>query len=138
MAVIVAALVLAGLLLGSFVNAMVWRVHERETVGPGLWRAMNGRSMCSHCRHPLAARDLVPVLSWLALRGRCRHCGRPIDDGVLVEAALPVLFVLSYLLWPLPPSGFGLASLLGWLLLCSAATWLLAYLVRYGVREIRR
>lgn len=131
MAVIVAALVVMGLLLGSFVNAMVWRIHERHTVGPGLWRAMNGRSMCPRCRHPLAARDLVPVLSWLAVRGRCRYCRAPIEDSVLVEATLPALFVLSYLLWPLPAAGFGLAGLIGWLLLCSTATGLVAYRVRW-------
>ncbi len=91
-----------GVIFGSFVNALVWRLHEREELRAQLtelssrkrfsvkrlnalssrlqalsvWR---GRSMCPHCDHELAAKDLVPVLSWLSLRGRCRYCGKPIS-----------------------------------------------------------
>ena len=60
-------LVVAGLCMGSFVNALVWRLHK------GKLPIAKGRSMCPHCRHELAAMDLVPVLSWLALKGRCRY-----------------------------------------------------------------
>lgn len=99
-----------GLLLGSFVNALVWRLHEQETEAVKKSSAkknssrdlsiVHGRSMCSRCGHALAPKDLVPVLSWLLLRGRCRYCHKPISDTPLPELILPVLLVLSYAAWP--------------------------------------
>lgn len=63
---------LFGLLFGSFSNVLRWRLPRRESIAyPG--------SHCPACKHPLTALDLVPVLSWLALRGRCRHCRTPIS-----------------------------------------------------------
>lgn len=76
-----------------------------------------GRSMCSECRHPLAPGDLVPLFSWLWLRGRCRYCRQPIKDPPLVEAVLPLLFVVSYLAWPMSLDAWGY----GWL---AFALWL--------------
>ena len=78
---------------------------------------LKGRSMCPHCKHELAAKDLVPVLSWLYLRGKCRYCGKPIDDTPLVEAATAALFAISYLGWPGP-----LDTGLQWLIF---AVWLI-------------
>ena len=52
-----------------------------------------GRSRCDHCGHVLAARDLVPVASYLLCRGRCRYCGERISARCLVsELAGAVLF----------------------------------------------
>jgi prepilin signal peptidase PulO-like enzyme (type II secretory pathway) len=102
----IVALVLLGLCFGSFVNALVWRVHELETkrkltkAQKSLLSPFTGRSMCVHCRHELAWYDLLPVVSWLSLRGRCRYCGKKIDDNPLVEALTAGLFVGSYLVWP--------------------------------------
>ena len=60
-----------GLLIGSFLNVVVARVPEgRSVVSPG--------SACPHCGTPIAARDNIPVLSWLLLRGRSRCCDTPI------------------------------------------------------------
>lgn len=94
-----------GLAFGSFVNALVWRVHEQDkgqrTKGKKDLSILNGRSMCPHCHHMLAWYDLVPVLSWIMLKGRCRYCSKPISwQYPLVELAGAVIFVLSYLLWP--------------------------------------
>ncbi len=61
-----------GLVLGSFCNAWAWRIAHGESI-------VRGRSHCALCGHTLAARDLVPLISWLALRGRCRYCGAPIS-----------------------------------------------------------
>lgn len=114
---IIVALVLLGLCLGSFVNALVWRLHEREVMSNELrvkskrpphsplttrslsiWR---GRSMCPDCHHELAAKDLVPVMSWLWLKGKCRYCQRPISwQYPLVELATAGLFIVSYAFWP--------------------------------------
>lgn len=105
-------------------NALVWRVHERAAekakkrpdrhylVRLSMAR---GRSMCPHCHHELAARDLIPVLSWLSLRGKCRYCHKAIPDSPAVELSLPVLFIVSYIFWPVALSGSQLAVFVLWL-----------------------
>ncbi|HXR50451.1 MAG TPA: prepilin peptidase [Verrucomicrobiae bacterium] len=107
---IAAVLVVLGLVFGSFVNALVWRIHEQaaETKKKNPNKKYltqlsikKGRSLCPHCKHELAAKDLVPLLSWLSLRGKCRYCGKPISAQYpLVEAVTAVLFVGSYRYWP--------------------------------------
>ena len=58
--------------------------------------------MCPHCEHELAAKDLIPVLSWLSLGGKCRYCKAPISAQYPVVELLTLgLFVLSYIVWPL-------------------------------------
>lgn len=57
-----------GLVLGSAVTAVSYRLPRNIS-----W--VRGRSACPGCGHPLEVRDLVPLLSWLVARGRCRHCG---------------------------------------------------------------
>lgn len=85
---------LLGLIFGSFINALVWRTKTKKSI-------MRGRSMCVHCRHELAGADLIPVFSWLFLRGRCRYCQKSISiQYPVVELASGGLFVLSYLAWP--------------------------------------
>jgi prepilin signal peptidase PulO-like enzyme (type II secretory pathway) len=100
------ALVVLGLIFGSFINALIWRVHEQEA-GEGRREKgknlsiLNGRSQCPHCGHELAAKDLVPVLSWLFLKGKCRYCGQPVSlQYPVVEAATAAWFLLSYFFWP--------------------------------------
>jgi prepilin signal peptidase PulO-like enzyme (type II secretory pathway) len=122
---IVVILGLFGLVFGSFVNALVWRLHEQEILREKKktptkaqlekFSMMHGRSMCSNCHHELAAKDLVPVLSWLYLRGKCRYCHKPIQDPPLIEVATGALFALSYAAWPLPLHGVGLFELIVWL-----------------------
>ena len=79
--------------MGSFVNALVWRLHQKRN-----W--ITDRSVCTHCGHQLAVRDLVPVFSWLVLKGRCRYCSKKIEDNPLVEIFTALLFVFSYIYWP--------------------------------------
>jgi prepilin signal peptidase PulO-like enzyme (type II secretory pathway) len=105
---IVLALVGFGLIFGSFINALVWRLHAGRN-----W--VSERSECLQCHHQLAPKDLIPVLSWLYLRGKCRYCKKPIPDSPIVELALPLLFVASYLLWPTALSGQGLFDFAFWL-----------------------
>ncbi len=59
---------LLGLVMGSAVTALAWRLPRGES-----W--VHGRSRCPKCGHVLGVADLVPVLSWAWNRGRCRHCG---------------------------------------------------------------
>lgn len=96
-----------GLILGSFINAFVWRFHEGKD-----W--VRGRSECTHCHHQLATKDLIPVLSWVWLRGKCRYCKAKIDDNPLPELALPLLYVLSYIYWPFVLEGWGLTVFVMW------------------------
>jgi len=103
-------LVLIGLCFGSFVNALVWRVYEQEKENSkkkpdkkylAKLSITKGRSICPHCKHELAVRDLIPVLSWLSLKGKCRYCGKPISAQYpIVELGMVVLLVGSYLWWP--------------------------------------
>lgn len=111
---IIFGLVLLGLCAGSFVSAFVWRLHEQATNKKLSKKQrkdlsiVSGRSMCSHCKHTLAWPDLVPVLSWLALQGKCRYCRQKIEDTPLPEILLAGLFVGSYLAWPY---GFDIAGI---------------------------
>lgn len=80
---------LIGLLIGSFLNVVIWRVPRDESV-------VRPASHCPSCDHPVRTRDNIPVLSWLLLRGRCRDCGEPISIRYpLVEAATGALFGLT-------------------------------------------
>lgn len=106
---IVLLLILVGLILGSFVNALVWRLHEGRD-----W--VNDRSECIHCHHKLGPLDLVPLFSWLYLRGKCRYCKAKIDDSPLVELALPLLFVASYCFWPVALEGVATFEFVVWLI----------------------
>ena len=75
-----------GLAIGSFLNVVIWRVPRKESV-------VRPASHCPSCETPIGPRDNIPVLSWLLLRGRCRHCGNPIAVRYpLVEASCGVLF----------------------------------------------
>jgi prepilin signal peptidase PulO-like enzyme (type II secretory pathway) len=101
-------LAILGLCLGSFVNALVWRLHEqskesREQRAENKQKlsVLKGRSMCPHCGHILAAKDLIPVLSWIGLKGKCRYCAKPISwQYPVVELLTAALFVFSYTYWP--------------------------------------
>ena len=123
---IIVLLAVLGLVFGSFVNAFVWRLHEQEVLRgkkkqPSKKQLkklsiLKGRSMCPHCKHELRASDLVPLFSWLSLRGKCRYCHKPISAQYpVVEATTAVLFALSYVWWPLSLHGVGLVQLIFWL-----------------------
>jgi len=78
-----------GLLIGSFLNVVVWRVPRGESIA-------RPPSACPRCHHEIRSRDNIPVLSWLLLRGRCRDCSEPIAVRYpLVEAGTAVLFGLA-------------------------------------------
>ncbi len=86
---------IVGAAMGSFVGALTWRMHRHMNF-------VNARSQCEHCHHTLSALDLVPIISWLALRGRCRYCHKKIGATTLVlEIVTAAIFVLSFVYWPL-------------------------------------
>ena len=91
---------LLGLLIGSFLNVVIWRVPRGESVA-------SPPSHCPGCERPIRPRDNVPVLSWLLLRGRCRDCRTAISARYpAVELGTAVVFgVLAWHFgfdWALP------------------------------------
>jgi prepilin signal peptidase PulO-like enzyme (type II secretory pathway) len=105
--ILLTALVLLGLCMGSFVEALTWRLHEqaaRQEQGkkPDPKLSMSkGRSMCPNCHHVLGFWDLLPVISWLSLKGRCRYCHKPYGwHSPVIELTTAGLFLLSYFYWP--------------------------------------
>jgi leader peptidase (prepilin peptidase)/N-methyltransferase len=85
---------IAGLLVGSFLNVVIARVPEGESV-------VSPRSRCPRCGTEISSRDNIPVVSWLLLRARCRHCGEPIS------ARYPVVELGHALLWLVMLWNFG-------------------------------
>lgn len=132
-----------GLCFGSFVSALVWRldkqakgyktkakdqkpINHRNTYS--IW---TGRSMCSDCGHKLSVADLIPLFSWLFLKGRCRYCRKKIKDSPLVEIITAILFVGSYILWPYGFDNEGLFLFIVWLPTLVLLTALFVYDLRH-------
>jgi len=91
---------LLGLAAGSFVNVVAYRVPQRASL-------LRPPSHCPQCEHAILRRDLVPVLSWALLRGRCRNCGGRISIRYpLVELGTALLFIATVLVlgavWVIP------------------------------------
>lgn len=93
-AYIITVLAVFGLAIGSFANAAIWRLKNKRDI-------VHERSECVHCHHTLAWYDLIPIFSWVSLRGKCRYCSKPISwQYPAVELTVALYFVVSYLLWP--------------------------------------
>lgn len=108
-----------GAILASFVAVVAERLHTEQS-----W--IQGRSACNSCNRELSAKDLVPVLSWVCMAGRCRVCKSRVPAAYAIgEVTLGTLFVLAY-------SKLGLSfSLLAFL----AALTVLAFIVIYDLRH---
>ena len=86
MIIAIAFAALGGLIIGSFLNVVIYRLPRDESL-------THPRSRCPSCATQLRAIDNIPVVSWLALRGRCHHCGAPISARYpLVELSTAVLY----------------------------------------------
>ena len=125
-------LFLFGLVFGSFVNALVWRLRKQDELsnrekakksvskktqrGLSEYSILKGRSMCTDCGHVLASKDLIPVFSWLSLKGECRYCHKHISwQYPLVEILTALLFVVSYIFWPYALNGVWWLAFAAWL-----------------------
>ncbi|MFI5282433.1 MAG: prepilin peptidase [Candidatus Dormibacterales bacterium] len=121
---VAAYLVLAALLIGSFINVAADRLPRRES----LWRP---RSRCRACGRQLNVVDLIPVFGYVIRGGRCASCAAPIGvTAPLVEGVAGSLMALAIIwqgLWPGALSGFIL--LVGWGLLVTI------FALRRGARE---
>lgn len=102
-----------GAAIGSFINVVVYRLPAGLSV-------VKPRSRCPHCLHTLGNQENVPVLGWLWLRGRCRHCKSPISIRYpLVEAATGILFLLIFWTFDLSIQTLGYWLFISWLLALS-------------------
>jgi leader peptidase (prepilin peptidase) / N-methyltransferase len=103
---------LGGAAIGSFIGTVLVRLPADRSI-------LTGRSACDSCAVPIAARDLVPLLSWLALRGRCRACSAPI--GVWQPGCELAGAVIGATAMLLAPMGLAVpAMIFGWQLLLLA------------------
>ena len=103
---------LLGLVMGSFLATLVLRWPQAQ--------ALTGRSRCDACGAAVRWFDLVPVLSFLWLKGRCRACGAPIDRlHPAIEIGCALIGALAFVAVPGPEGLWG--ALLGWLLLALLA-----------------
>lgn len=102
-----ALLFILGLAIGSFLNVVALRYNPER--GVFNFRSIRGRSMCPSCRVTLHSYDLIPVLSFLLLRAKCRYCRHPISFRYpMVELATGLIFLLPLYF----NNHFGLAHLL--------------------------
>ncbi len=109
-----------GLFVGSFLANVVYRLKKKE-------QFVKGRSKCPHCRHELSALDLIPVLSWLLLRGKCRYCKEKISgEYALIEFVTGILFALSFSALN-PDTGIAGAQFAVWLVILSGLIVLAVY-----------
>lgn len=102
-----------GLIIGSFLNVVILRLHSGQSIAIG-------RSHCPACRQTLAVGDLIPVFSFLLLKGRCRYCRQKISwQYPAVEIATAILFLAAYWLvishQPADSLAFGLELSKYWL-----------------------
>lgn len=145
------ALVLFGLVLGSFAGASVWRLRARQLVADkkdsehvdhaeytmlkklAHEKVSKDHSRCLHCGYELRWFDLIPLVSWALLRGRCRQCRKPI--GImepLIELGTAAFFVLSYALWPFDlTTGLQIAQFIIWLVSGVGLAIMFAYDARW-------
>jgi leader peptidase (prepilin peptidase) / N-methyltransferase len=97
----IAAFFLFGLVFGSFLNVCIYRMPRQLSV-------VRPRSACPSCETPIAAYDNIPVLSWLLLGGKCRHCKAAISPRyAAVELATAIIFLLAYVV---PQTAFFIKS----------------------------
>jgi leader peptidase (prepilin peptidase) / N-methyltransferase len=103
---------LLGLAFGSFANVVIYRVPRGESI-------VRPASRCPSCGEPVAWRDNLPVLGWLLLRGRCRHCRAPIAARYpLVELGMGLLWFLVALRLAAAGLGWAIPAYLALAFLC--------------------
>jgi leader peptidase (prepilin peptidase) / N-methyltransferase len=99
-----------GAAIGSFLNVVIYRVPAGLSI---LWPP----SRCPKCLHQLGMGENIPILGWLLLRGKCRHCRTPISPRYpLIETITAVIFVLIYNRYGLSVQTVGYSLLMCWLI----------------------
>lgn len=144
-------LAISGTMVGSFIGASVWRLRARQLQldaksGEKIRKSdeqqiaklqkkslSKDRSVCLHCGHQLKWYDLIPLFSWLSLRGKCRYCRKPIGwFEPAVELGMAAFFVVSYIFWPYPlVSPLDIAHFAVWLMAGVGLAVLFVYDMRW-------
>lgn len=121
-------LTLFGLVFGSFIDAVTWRIRNKRNF-------ISERSECEFCHHKLGPLDLIPVFSWVMLGGKCRYCKKPISRlAPLTELAMGGLFLLSFAFWPLGFDAWQAQALFVlWLIYLVMLGMLFVYDLRWGL-----
>lgn len=118
-----------GLIIGSFLNVVILRMNTGRSVA-------KGRSSCARCNAPLAWYELVPVFSYLGLRGKCKTCNQHISfQYPLVELATAIVFTIIYSV-TIASYGFGGVALAAFAFSATVAAILIvifAYDIRHGI-----
>jgi len=110
-------LFILGTIIGSFLNVVIYRLKHEQSF-------LKGRSYCPHCRKTLGFWDLVPIFSFIFLRGRCRYCGQKISwQYPLVELATGLAFLLPYLQFDLTPRFYFTAVISCFLIIIFVYDW---------------
>lgn len=121
-------LALLGLCFGSFVSALVWRLRQSDL------SIFKGRSICPNCRHVLGPFDLIPIFSWIMLKGQCRYCHKTISwQYPAIEVSTTLLFIFSYIWWPETLHGVGLFDFIIWLVFIVGFVALAVYDFRWHI-----
>lgn len=111
--------------MGSFAGAVAWRLEKKRDF-------VRERSECEHCHHQLAWYDLVPIVSWLGLRGKCRYCRKPIGVSALaLEVGVGTVFVISWLVWPYGWTTAAIVLFCAWFFALVLLTILFVYDLRH-------
>ena len=109
----VALAVLLGLAVGSFLNTCAWRLPQQKTI-------INDRSACPRCQHLLGALDLIPLLSFLCLKGRCKYCREKIALRYpLMELLTGTLFAAIFIYHGFHPISLVYLVMAGFLLVAA-------------------
>ncbi|MFA4998895.1 MAG: prepilin peptidase, partial [Candidatus Paceibacterota bacterium] len=118
---------LFGLIIGSFLNCVIYRLEEGKSF-------LKGRSFCPDCGHVLGFIDLVPVFSFIFLKGKCRYCGKRISwQYPLVELATGVIFLLVSIVFGVRSFGYIYYLLISSLLIIVFVYDLKHYIIPDGV-----
>lgn len=145
--IVYAALAVIGLAMGSFAGASVWRlralqlrqekaagekIDEKEftLLSPLIKSSLTAdRSRCLHCKETLRWYDLIPLVSWVSTKGKCRYCKKSIGRfEPTIEIATALLFVVSFMLWPESLTFWHETVIFGlWLVACVMLVVLFAY-----------
>ena len=97
---------LFGLIIGSFINVCIYRIPSGKSI-------VSPPSACTSCGKRLTALDLVPVLSYVFLRGRCRHCGASISPRYpLIELLTAIVYIAIFIKYGLTIPFFAFAILM--------------------------
>jgi leader peptidase (prepilin peptidase) / N-methyltransferase len=145
-------LTLFGLTAGSFAGATIWRLRAHQLVNdkksgeevdkieykklqPLIKSIKKDRSQCLSCHHSLAWYDLLPLVSWLSTKGKCRYCKKDIGSfEPVIELSMAALFCISYFLWPYDLSStLSIVQLVVWLVSIVTVVILFVYDLRWMI-----